>query len=236
MHGGVEAFIDIQALTNTRGASRPLVTDVMDAVTVKPFLIKFLADICNTNLGGNVDLRFVLTIFQIEILTEYGRGQGVLNIRVALDSNQFVIDNIRAIIHILGNLIVSPAVFDIQRLTDAIVCLDCVMGSYVDNTVGVFLAPQFKREILASVYPLVYVSQLQQIERIVQRISKSFQIKSAVSRSNVISDLSRSVVMVREINILAINARDVNSIRQLAHSFILRREGGRASKDVLPGR
>ena len=74
MHSGIEAFVDIQALADTRGTGRPLVTNIMDAVTIEALFVKLLADFSNTNLGGNVNLRFVLAVFQIEILAEYGRG------------------------------------------------------------------------------------------------------------------------------------------------------------------
>ena len=74
VHSGVETFVDVQTFADTRGTGRPLVTNIMDAVTIEALFVKLLADFSNTNLGGNVNLCFVLAVFQIEILAEYGRG------------------------------------------------------------------------------------------------------------------------------------------------------------------
>ena len=74
MHSRVEAFVDVQTFADTRGTGRPLVTNIMDTVTIEAFFVQLFADVSNTNLGGNVNLCFVLAVFQIEILAEYGRG------------------------------------------------------------------------------------------------------------------------------------------------------------------
>ena len=84
---------------------------------------------------------------------------------------------------------------------------------------SVFLAPGLKREVAAAVDPLVYVAELQQIQRVVERVAEALQVEAPIRGTDVVADLSWTVVMVREVDVLTIYAWNVNCIRHSLTSF-----------------
>ena len=210
VHFFIQLLVNKQAFAHTAAPGRPFKSHIVNAITPESIFIKFLPQLKDAHDISDVCLCSVCISFCVKIWAYFTQLNGIVHACTHLHGNQFSTANIHAIFKV--NLTRPPPVFYIQPIPNAVILFQGILECHIDHSMTVLFPIHLCGKSRISINALIHLSQLQQVQRIIEGIDKSAEPHISSGGTNIVPCTHIPVQIVHtHIQILCIQGRDINS-------------------------